>query len=303
MVVAEKADFQSAMGDSLKAFFMQSQMWLNQFEPLFTLVNITPTAFNQSEMFKHMRNMIILQRSSENTGDSTHFTIRRDVWSSNQVVAEFTITDKNKFFPLFKEKQKLIMGAFYTAERIRMKRVFKSTENVKISELLMKKFGFRLTCPDGFRITVNKPEVVALNLEAKDYGQNILISTYPYTAESFKQSDILKHRNTIAQKYVQGSIDSSYMTTETLLPPESREVNFAGMYAIETRGLWKLVGDFMGGPFQNYVFLNKETGNIVMIDVFLYSPRKPKRDLMMQLEGIAYSIDFAKREITKATKP
>jgi hypothetical protein len=73
-------------------------------------------------------------------------------------------------------------------------------------------------------------------------------------------------------------------------------VNFNGRYAIETRGLWRLVGDFMGGPFVNYVFLDEETNQMVMIDAFLYSPRRSKRDLLMQLEAIAYSIGRLDRE-------
>jgi hypothetical protein len=118
-----------------------------------------------------------------------------------------------------------------------------------------------------------------------------MIHTYPYTANSFKQEDILRVRNEIAKQYIFGSLEGSYMTTETLVPPMSVEINLNGRYAVETRGLWKLVGDFMGGPFVNYVFLDEEKNQMVMIDAFLYSPKKGKRDLMIQLEGIAYSID------------
>ncbi|MDR1951087.1 MAG: DUF4837 family protein, partial [Bacteroidales bacterium] len=78
---------------------------------------------------------------------------------------------------------------------------------------------------------------------------------------------------------------------ETQLPPISTEINLNGRYAIETRGLWKLVGDFMGGPFVNFVFLDEKTNQMVMIDGFLYAPRIDKRDLLLQLEAIAFSIE------------
>jgi hypothetical protein len=288
LVVCEKSDFASAIGDTLRAFFMKSNPVLNQAEPLFSLANIPMSLFDRSDMFKHMRNQILIIFNSEK---SAEFSVRQDAWAVNQVVFQFIVPDKNAFFALFQEKRDMMIKAFYGRERARIIKAFKTTENITISERLKKTFGFRLICPEGFRALTTKPDFVSLNKETKHYGQNLMVYTYPYTAKSFKQEDILRVRNEIAEKYISGTLDGSYMTTETLVPPISTEVNLNGRYAVETRGLWKLVGDFMGGPFVNYVFLDEEKNQMIMIDAFLYSPKKGKRDLMMQLESIAYSID------------
>jgi len=47
----------------------------------------------------------------------------------------------------------------------------------------------------------------------------------------------------------------------------------------------------MGGPFVNYVFFDEENNQMVMIDGFVFAPGRGKRDLLLQLEAIAYSID------------
>ncbi|MCL2683248.1 MAG: DUF4837 family protein [Bacteroidales bacterium] len=288
LVVCDKSDFTSAVGDTLRAFFMRPDLALNQAEPLFSLANVPLSTFENTDMFRRMRNIILIIFTPDK---SPKFSVRQDVWATNQVVFQFDVPNREAFFTLFQEKRDLMMQAFYSRERARIIRTFRTAENVAISERLLKTFGFRLVAPEGFRILTSTPDFVSINKEAKDYGQNLMVHTYPYTANSFKQSDILRVRNEIARKHIFGPLEGSYMTTETLVPPISTEVNLNGRYAIETRGLWKLVGDFMGGPFINYVFLDEERNQMVMIDAFLYSPKKGKRDLLMQLEAIVYSID------------
>lgn len=287
LVVCSKNDFTTTIGDTLRAFFTCGQSALNQIEPLFSLANIPFSAYENTDMFKHMRNQILIFVDPEKPAE---FLVKRDLWATNQIVFQFTVPDRSAFFDLFQEKRALMLNAFYHRERVRIINTFKTTENIKISDRLEKTFGFKLVFPEGFRVITTKSDFVSLNKETKYYGQNAMIYAYPYTAESFTSADILRVRNDIAKKYIFGALEGSYMTTETQLSPLHKEVNLNGRYAIETRGLWKLEGDFMGGPFVNYVFLDEEKKQMIMIDAFLYSPRKPKRDLLLQMESIVYSI-------------
>ena len=293
LIVCSKSDYESAVGDTLRAFLMRENPALNQAEPMFSLANIHFAMFEKTDMFKRMRNIVIINITNDATQE---FSIKQDVWASNQIVFQFNVTSRERFYELFREKRDMMAQTFFARERTRMIRTFRTTENVTISQRLVNTFGFRLIAPEGFRILTSKSDFVSINKETKDFGQNLMVYTYPYTANSFKQEDIIRVRNKVAELYIFGPLEGSFMTTETLIPPISTEVNFNGRYAIETRGLWKLVGDFMGGPFVNYVFLDEEKNQMVMIDGFLYSPKRGKRDLLMQLEAIAYSIDQLNRE-------
>ena len=75
-------------------------------------------------------------------------------------------------------------------------------------------------------------------------------------------------------------------------PILSKKINFNGLFAIETRGLWKLEGDFMGGSFVNYTFVDEKRNKVITIDGYVYAPNKPKRDLLIQMESIAHSLKF-----------
>ena len=63
-------------------------------------------------------------------------------------------------------------------------------------------------------------------------------------------------------------------------------------YAVESRGLWRLFGDFMGGPFVSYTLLSPDGTQLVDITGFVYCPRFDKRDYLMQVDGICRSIKW-----------
>jgi hypothetical protein len=60
------------------------------------------------------------------------------------------------------------------------------------------------------------------------------------------------------------------------------------------RGLWKLEGDFMGGPFYSMTFLDERTGNLVTIDGFAYAPYFDKREYIREVEAIIKTLKFKK---------
>jgi hypothetical protein len=259
---------------------------------MFDVVPLAHEQFNKSDMFKHLRNVIVVNYT---TADTANFIIKKDVWASNQMIFEFNVANLSDFSKVFEQKKVFIENVFLTSERERMRRIFKTTENVNISDLLYRRFGFKLVCPEGFVVTTNNDSVVAIFKDIKNYTQTILIYRYRYIDKSFTQQDILKHRDFLGKNFVRSDIDSAYMATELRVPPISDTINLHSAFTVRTRGLWRFYGDFMGGPFQNYTFYDKASGDIIMIDAFLYAPKKEKRDLMMQLEGIVYSLEWAKQ--------
>ena len=53
----------------------------------------------------------------------------------------------------------------------------------------------------------------------------------------------------------------------------------------ETRGLWEVKGQFMAGPFINYLInLQPQKNETYMLDGFVYSPGTRKRDYLFEIE-------------------
>ena len=128
--------------------------------------------------------------------------------------------------------------------------------------------------------------------------KDILVYSYPYTAqEQFSNEAIIAMRNEVVGQLVSAQVPGSHMGTEYKhFPPVSRQVaalrdTVGGFYAVETRGLWKMIdGEAMGGPFVSLTRLDQVNGRVVTAEAFLYAPGQKKRNAMRQTEAILYSL-------------
>ncbi|HNZ72795.1 MAG TPA: DUF4837 family protein, partial [Prolixibacteraceae bacterium] len=67
-------------------------------------------------------------------------------------------------------------------------------------------------------------------------------------------------------------------------------------YAVEVRGLWQVENDFMGGPFVSLSILDVLKRRVVTVEGFVYAPANKKRNLLQQVEAMAYSLKFDKQK-------
>ena len=83
------------------------------------------------------------------------------------------------------------------------------------------------------------------------------------------------------------------MTTEyRVQPPMARPIKLEnGRDAMEIRGLWRVEGNYMGGPFVSVSTLDTVNRRIVTAEVFLYAPNKYKRNLLRRLEANLYTLN------------
>lgn len=90
-----------------------------------------------------------------------------------------------------------------------------------------------------------------------------------------------------------GPAEGSYMTTEYYYEPEFKETSIDGKYAVEIRGLYKMNGAFMGGPFVSLTTFDEERGRIVTAEGFVFAPKFEKREYLREVEAVVKSLSFA----------
>jgi hypothetical protein len=66
----------------------------------------------------------------------------------------------------------------------------------------------------------------------------------------------------------------------------------AGNVAIETRGLWMVEGDFMGGPFLNYTIFDEKNNRVITAEGFVYAAGTKKRNYVFEMEAIIKSLEL-----------
>lgn len=275
--------------DTIGKYFMKACKGLPQAEPLFDVVQMNPSGFFNSDMLKKHRNIIIIDHKA---GNPNKLTKQINYKSYPQAYFQFSTSDRDSLYSLIARYSNTIREQFYLNEYKRVQTAFKKLENINITKTLKSKFGFYLTVSEEFYLATNDDDFVWLRKEPKDGSLGLMIYTMPYKGEQmFEQEYILSLRDSITKKHIPGPRRGSYMGVERRAE-FVRDTTVIGndIKAIETRGLWRLFNDFMGGPFVNYCFLDKKNNRFVMIDGFVYSPRNPKRDQLIQLEAVIRGI-------------
>lgn len=274
-----------------EAVLKAPQEGLPQAEARFNVVNITVEALEKTQMFRMHRNIIICQVAE---GNPDKCFIRRNQWAEPQVVVEVSAATGAALAELLERYSGSILEELYRAEYERMRRAFYKDRNVELMARVRAKLGFGLTLPQEFAWAKEDGDFLWLRKETKDFGLGVLVSESPYRKEEqFGQERVLDRLDTMMRREVAGPAEGSYMGTERRVEAVSRVVAFEGTkYCVETRGLWRLFGDFMGGPYVCYTLLSPDGEWVVDLVGYVYCPRFEKRDYLMQVDGICRSANW-----------
>ena len=101
----------------------------------------------------------------------------------------------------------------------------------------------------------------------------------------FSVTEILS-TDSVSKTFVPGRIEETYMITEKAYLPVFKRTFIKKFEAFETRGTWEVQGDFMGGPFINYLVKDSINKRTLYIEGFVFSPSQRKRDNIIELEAI-----------------
>ena len=51
-------------------------------------------------------------------------------------------------------------------------------------------------------------------------------------------------------------------------------------------------GDFMGGPFLNYIIKDEKNNRMLFVDAFVYAPKYNKREYLRKMEAMVSTLKF-----------
>ncbi|MCD4698577.1 MAG: DUF4837 family protein [Bacteroidales bacterium] len=296
MIVATNGDetWEGKVGESIRDYFNQDYEVLPQQEPLFSIAHLAESQLINNKMFKAHHNILIIDidaNISENQIDA-----RKDLWSSPQRVIKISSPSEDEFVSFFDEKKEIIHEILMDSEHERLIKMFRAFRDHDILNQVKANFGFTMEIPGGFYVAKKSAGFMWIRKETQHNSQGIIIYTYDFIDTlAFDQARIISFRNAMTEEFIPGPSEGSYMVVaEEYSPFYSKQIDFNRMFAIETRGLWRLEGDFMGGSFVNYTFVDERKNKVITIDGYIYAPNKPKRDLLIQMEAIAHSLSFVK---------
>ena len=291
VVVMEKSDWENTLGNDVREVLGCDTPWLAQQEPLFSIVNVSPSTF--VDLFKVHRNIFIFQVGPQ--VDTVGLFFRHDMWAAPQCVIQVSAPTAAQASEVLKEKASTIINSVETAERDRVIRNTYRYEEGPIFQQLVGLFGGAPHFPVGYKIR-KASENFAWIADDKAVYQDVFIYRYPVEDDPFTLEKIIAHRNEALRENVPGMLEGSYMTTSEFFTPKLEYLKYRGRDLAQVRGMWEVQNDFMGGPFVSHSFYSPDGSEILVAEAWVYAPKFDKRQYLRQVESLLYSWEWKKAD-------
>lgn len=289
VIIIDDQLWKGECGDFLHELYQQDMPALPQSEPLFNVVHIPHKAY--SDIFKIHRNLLFIKVNDE--FKAAKISVSENLNAQPQTVVEVTAPNEKVLFTLLASNGDKLLSIFEQAERKRLENNYTRYAEHAVMDKVKKKAGIDITIPKGYTYDLDTNNFIWVSHETPEISQGIFIYSYPYSDTSeFSHQALLNKHNEILKSYVNGPTPGSFMTTETQVETVYASYLHNNEYTAELRGLWKVEGDFMGGPFMSISKLDKKNGRIVTVEGYVYAPKFNKRNYIRQIEAILFSMKF-----------
>lgn len=297
VVVMDAPYLKNAPGLLLENVLSQPQWGLAQAEPVFTPILLASKGFKN--IFRTHRNIILAIISDSITAPV--FNAHRNKWSKGQLVIYLKAPDEAGFIQLVNERKTQISDFFSYVETERLIEKNKEFGQHELSGKICSNHNVNVLLQKDCYMALDTTSFVWIRNErernkggyAHQVSLGVILYYYPYTDTSaFRIENLLSIKDSLTKKYITGTANGSYMTTSyKLILPESRILSFKKNYAVEIRGLWRMEGDFMGGPFYLLAMLDEKKQRIVIADGYVFAPEFDKLEYLLEVEAMVKSLE------------
>ena len=282
--------WETEVGDAVRAAFAFPAEGLPQKEPLFDLKQIPPEVFTG---FTRLSRMVLWV----GFGDEVVIRTDKNRYASPQQMAVLSAPDTATLVEMILSQSSGIIKSFKKGEVAeRQRRTLKSTLN---QNALQDRFGIDLSIPSAYAVFKEEKSAVWFQREIRKGHVNLIVYALPRTTKlDFEQplADIIRIRDSVGQAFIPGRLTSTHLITEAAYEPYVYKTTINGMQAIETRGTWEVKGDFMAGPFLQFLLDDKKNNRFLVMEGFVFAPTVAKRDYVFETEAIMQSMKQLKKD-------
>ncbi len=259
---------------------------LPQPERSFRISNIDPAHFDR--VMRIFRNIIVADIQDIYTQPKLKFS--RDVYASPQMIMTIQAPDEDSFEAFVRDNGQVIIDFFVKAEMNRQIAMLKRKHNEMFSTRVNSLFDCDVWIPTELSNYKVGDNFIWASTNRASADMNFVMYAYPFTDNhTFTKEYFLHKRDSVMKINLPGEREGMYMSSDTMFV-DVKDIAVGNEYAQEARGLWQMVGDMMGGPFVSHVRVDRAHARVVVVEAFIYSPDKMKRNLMRQMEASLYTL-------------
>lgn len=279
IVVSSNSVWDGEAGKAIRKVYSAPQHGLPQAEPVFNVIHIETSKFNY--VLKRSRNIIVLETNPENVGSK----LQKNAWADPQLVAYYSGANSQGVLDLFESSKDEVYEEFMALEIATMQKRMRKGKFL-VNPKVLNSHKVSMDIPSSFELDQENENLLVFWNKTVKTDQGIIVHFSPLDDSYLTVgSNTIPLRDSITKLYIHGEREGSYMKTEMMIPPKVTTMELSDQFALETRGLWKTVGEFKGGPFINYTIYDEKNKQVIFLDAFIYSPETKKRNFLLELEA------------------
>lgn len=295
LVVINKAAQEDTAGHVISRMLGQAYLGLPTDEPIFEMQAVPHAIFDPDFNMHKLRNIMIVDIADTIGTDTIAFY--KETWARQQAVIRIQGKSAEAVAGVATRNEIKIVSFLVKAERDRLIKYYKHIKSGDAMADVSKRWGVSMMIPNMFdKCKPARPTTMSWFMSDTDeYSDGLMVYSYPYSGpESLTKEALIAHRDSAVYFNIIGPNNSRMITDQTY--PDEIIYKFgqkmqAGHDVAEIRGLWRMKGAAMGGPFIMRAVLDEAHNRVVVTDGYVYYPsREMKRNHIRQLEAIMYTL-------------
>lgn len=291
-VVMDDALKQTDLNDTIHAIFEFPMEGTPNGDEYFRIRHLTPENFS-SQVIRIVANVVLVDIDPQNATDPV-ITLDRDRYATDQVIVKMHAKSIESLASYLSQIQVQLRDVFVKNEIRRHVHILKEEYQHRQLDRLIKLQEASLNLPIAMDSPC-RPAVDSTFFWVSDNFQNkqswIVVYSVPYDdPKIFSLEGAVAIRDSIMGANITGSDSTQYIETNQYVVLPEYKVISTQPYVAELRGMWRMHGGMMAGPFICHLRLDEVNKRVVFVEGFCYAPNDGKRLLIRNLESVLYTL-------------
>lgn len=235
------------------------------------------------------------------SGRATAVNVRPDLWAQDQLVVIATAASDSALAGAIRERGDELRAAYNgLAREITTREMFARLEQTDLEDEMLEAHGFRVRVQHDFvkvqdttASAAGRPGTfVRYRRVLSDSWRDFFVFAQDGVEAVPSEAELNDLTNDLLRQFAVGSTDSAYVQLDDQRPVRTAASRVGERPAAETRGLWYMVNDLMGGAYVRYALLDEATDRLYVYYGMTFAPDRTldKRKLLRQMEVIGHTL-------------
>lgn len=288
VVVMNQNDWKGEAGKAVRSELASDVPGLPQSEPAMKITYVQPKDFNG--LLKYVRNILVVNIDPALYTKVT-MSYENNPWAQGQVVVKLNAPSAESVVEYIHAHPRNLVDFFVKVEMNRAIGQLQKNYSTVVMDHLKKDFDIMLNAPENMTYFRDTTDFFWSSNNANTGRTDLVVYTFPYTdPETFTADYLVAKRDSVMKANLPGAFPGSYMATETRADIDYTPITVNGKYCGVLRGLWRMEGDMMGGPFVSHVRLDEKNNRVVVAEGFVFAPETGKRNFIRRIEAALYTL-------------